>query len=65
MITDEEIHRINHLARKAKAEGLTEEEKAEQHGLRMRYVAAVRRSLKGHLDHIRPEHGDSEQTPPA
>ncbi|MBO9540539.1 DUF896 domain-containing protein [bacterium] len=65
MITDEEIHRINHLARKAKAEGLTEEEKAEQHDLRMRYVAAVKRSLKGHLDHIRPQDPESTQTPPA
>ncbi|MNL59002.1 hypothetical protein D3C87_1826900 [compost metagenome] len=65
MITDDEIHRINHLARKAKAEGLSEEEKAEQHALRMRYVAAVKRSLKGHLDHIRPEEAQSEQAPPA
>lgn len=55
MITDEQIHRINQLARKAKTEGLTEEEKAEQHHLRAQYVAAVKRSLQGHLDHIRPE----------
>ncbi len=55
MLTDEQIHRINELARKSKEHGgLTEEEKAEQHTLRAMYVAAVKRSLQGHLEHIRP-----------
>ena len=51
MITQEKIDRINFLARKAKAEGLTEEEKKEQQALRAEYVAAFRRSLETTLDH--------------
>lgn len=51
MITDEKVARINELARKSRtAEGLTEEEKAEQAALRREYVEAVKRSLQGHLD---------------
>ncbi len=52
MITDEKIARINALARKSRtAEGLTEEEKAEQAALRKEYVEAVKESLQGQLDH--------------
>ena len=44
------VDRINFLARKAKTEGLTEEEKAEQKVLRDEYIAAYRQSLRGLLD---------------
>ena len=47
----EKIERINELARKAKAEGLTPEELAERDELRREYVAAVKASLTAHLDH--------------
>jgi len=50
MITQEQINRINELARKAKAEGLTEEEKAEQATLRRAYIDAVKASLTANLD---------------
>jgi len=51
MITDEKVARINELARKSRtAEGLTEEEKAEQAARRREYVDAVKASLAGHLD---------------
>ena len=51
MITDEKVARINERARKSRtAEGLTEEEKAEQAALRREYVDAVKASLAGHLD---------------
>lgn len=52
MITQEKIDRINVLARKSKAEGLTENEKKEQALLRQEYIAAVRRNLRGQLDNI-------------
>ena len=44
------IDRINELARKSKAEGLTEEEKAEQAKLRQEYIAACKSNLMAHLD---------------
>jgi len=44
------IDRINVLARKSKAEGLTEEEKAEQAVLRREYIDSVKASLIDHLD---------------
>ena len=50
MITQEKIDRINFLARKSKAEGLTEEELLEQKALRAEYVAAFRKSLENTLD---------------
>ena len=46
------IDRINVLARKSKAEGLTEEEKKEQALLRQEYIANVRRNLRSQLDNI-------------
>ena len=49
-MTDEKIVRINALAKKAKAEGLTDAEKAEQQALRAEYVAGFRQSLKAQLD---------------
>lgn len=49
-MTDEKILRINALAKKAKAEGLTPEEQAEQKRLREEYVASFRASLKAQLD---------------
>lgn len=45
------IDRINELARKAKAEGLTAEEIAERDLLRREYIDAVKASLTGQLDH--------------
>lgn len=50
MITQEQIDRINALARKSKAEGLNEEEKAEQAALRRAYIDAVNASLTANLD---------------
>jgi uncharacterized protein YnzC (UPF0291/DUF896 family) len=50
MVTQEQIDRINFLARKSRAEGLTEEEKKEQAKLRSAYVAAFRESLIGTLE---------------
>ncbi len=47
----EQINRINELARKAKTpEGLTEAEQAEQAVLRRAYIDSVLGNLKGQLD---------------
>ena len=46
------IDRINELAKKKKAEGLTEEEKAEQAVLRREYIDSFKRSLTGQLDNM-------------
>ena len=47
---DDVIARINELARKAKAEGLTAEETAERDKLRRIYIDSVKASLTGQLD---------------
>ena len=51
MNMDEVIARINELARKAKAEGLTEEETIERDKLRRIYIDSVVGNLKGQLEH--------------
>ena len=51
-MTEEKIARINELARKSKAEGLTEAEKKEQQLLRQEFIADVRKNLKSQLDQI-------------
>jgi len=50
MITKEQIDRINVLARKSKAEGLTEEEKQEQAVLRRAYIDSFKASLVSNLE---------------
>ena len=49
-MTKEQIARINELARKQKAEGLTEEETAEQLKLRGEYINAYKQSLIAQLE---------------
>ncbi len=46
------IDRINELAKKAKAEGLTEDEIAERDVLRREYIDSFKRSLTGQLDNM-------------
>lgn len=46
----EKITRINELARKAKTEGLSEQEKEEQRKLREKYIAEYRQSLISQLE---------------
>ena len=50
MNMDEVIKRINTLAAKAKAEGLTDEELEERDKLRRIYIDSVKASLVGHLE---------------
>ena len=50
MNMDEVIARINELAKKAKAESLTEEETQERDRLRRIYIDSVKANLVGHLE---------------
>ncbi len=50
MTMEQVIARINELARKAKSEGLTDEEIAERADLRARYIASVKQNLTAQLD---------------
>lgn len=58
MNMDEVIARINALAKKAKTEGLTDEETAERDKLRRIYIDSVKANLTGQLDNtyiLRPD----------
>ena len=50
MKMDDVIARINELAKKAKTEGLNDEELAERDKLRRIYIDSVKASLVGHLE---------------
>ena len=50
MVTQEQINRINELARKSKSTGLTDDEKAEQAKLRRLYIDSFKESLVGQLE---------------
>lgn len=49
-MTQEKIDRINALARKQRAEGLTDEERREQFRLRREYIEAIKNSLTAQLE---------------
>ena len=46
------LNRINELAHKSKAEGLTEAEKAEQHELRQEFLDEIRADVRASLESI-------------
>jgi len=52
MMTKEKLQRINVLAKKAKREGLTEEEKVEQTNLRKEYLQNIRRSFTNQISNM-------------
>ena len=53
MVSKETVERINQLAAKNKAEGLTEDEVAEREMLRREYPKSIRNNVKGHLSKIK------------
>ena len=61
MLTKEKMDRINALARKKKAEGLTDAETAEQAELRKEYIVAFRAQIRGQLDNIKYVEDMSEE----
>ena len=62
MTLDEKIKRINELYHKQKAEGLNDEEKAEQAQLRRDYIDAVKGNLKSQLNNINIQEKDGSIT---
>jgi uncharacterized protein YnzC (UPF0291/DUF896 family) len=63
-ISEEEIKRINELARKKKTEGLTPEEIEEQAALRGKYIASIRANMRSQLEQIRIVEPDGRITKP-
>ena len=66
MNMDEVIARINELARKNKAEGLTSEELTERDKLRRIYIDSVKSNLVGSLENtyiVRPDGSKEKVTP--
>ena len=61
-MTEEKIERINVLARKAKAEGLTDEERVEQQAIRREFIDDFKRNLRGTLDNISIQENDGSIT---
>ena len=59
----EKIARINELARKSREGELTQEELAEQHALRMEYVAEIRAQFQSTLENTVVQDPSGARTP--
>lgn len=53
MLPKEQLTRINELANKSKAEGLSLSEQAEQKKLREAYLAAFRGGMRNHIEGLK------------
>jgi uncharacterized protein YnzC (UPF0291/DUF896 family) len=53
MLPKEKIARINELSRKAKSEGLTNEESLEQKNLRQEYLKVFRNSMTNTIESVK------------
>ena len=62
MITEAMIARINELAKKSKAEGLTDAEKEEQQKLRKEYIESFKMNLRSQLNNIDVQEADGSIT---
>lgn len=56
------INRINALYHKSQTEGLAEEEKTEQAGLRTEYIQAIRKNMRASLNTISIQEKDGSIT---
>lgn len=52
MLSEEKLARLNELAKKSKAEGLTPDETKEQKVLREEYLSKFRKNFRQRLDNI-------------
>lgn len=62
-MTEQKIARINELYHKSKAEGLSNEEKAEQQALRQEYLEAIRNNMRATLDNVSIKNPDGTIMP--
>ncbi len=62
MKVEELIKRINELYHKSKAEGLNEEEKAEQARLRQEYIQNIKANVRAQLNQISIQNEDGTVT---
>ncbi|MBD3948795.1 DUF896 family protein [Tuanshanicoccus lijuaniae] len=53
MLEQQKISRLNELARKKKAEGLTEDELSEQAELRKEYIENLRSGFRNHIEGLK------------
>ena len=60
MLSDEQMARINHLARKSRTEGLSREEQDEQTILRGAYLAAFRMQFHQIMEEIQQDDSAAE-----
>jgi len=64
MLPQEQLDRINELARKEKNKGLTIKEKDEQKDLREKYVKAFRENMRSQIEGLKVVDGEGEDVTP-
>lgn len=64
MLSKDKLDRINALANRAKASGLTKEEQKEQQTLRTEYLKTIRQSFKNQLSGVKVVDPDGTDVTP-
>lgn len=64
MLSKNKMNRINELAKKSKATGLTESEAKEQTKLRKEYLETFRQSMKGTIENTRVFDSEGNEVTP-
>jgi uncharacterized protein YnzC (UPF0291/DUF896 family) len=64
MLSKNKMNRINELAKKSKASGLTESEAKEQTKLRKEYLETFRQSMKGTIENTRVFDSEGNEVTP-